>query len=130
MPGAHLEPGGGEDGHAAGAGAVVESFAAVEVSTSGRVYRSTNTTTVIVAANTSQGTDHGTSGPVFIAGTPVKGGFYGDEPSLTDLTDGDLKTTVDFRDVYHELLSGTLGADPEPSVGRGRRDIGFLAGGR
>lgn len=83
-----------------------------------------------VAANASQGTDHGTSGPVFIAGTPVKGGFYGDEPSLTDLTDGDLKTTVDFRDVYHELLSGTLGADPEPSVGRGRRDIGFLAGGR
>ncbi|WP_285031003.1 DUF1501 domain-containing protein [Mycolicibacterium sp. lyk4-40-TYG-92] len=83
-----------------------------------------------VAANASQGTDHGTSGPVFVAGTPVKGGFYGDVPSLTDLTDGDLKTTVDFRDVYHELLSRTLGADPEPSVGRGRRDIGFLAGGR
>ncbi|OKH84128.1 MULTISPECIES: DUF1501 domain-containing protein [Mycobacteriaceae] len=83
-----------------------------------------------VAANASQGTDHGTSGPVFIAGTRVKGGFYGDEPSLTDLTDGDLKTTVDFRDVYHELLAHTLGADPEPSVGKGRRDIGFFAGGK
>lgn len=79
-----------------------------------------------VEANASQGTDHGTSGPVFIAGPRVKGGFYGDEPSLTDLADGDLKTTTDFRDIYHELLSGTLASDPEPSVGPGRRTIGFL----
>lgn len=79
-----------------------------------------------VGANASQGTDHGTSGPVFIAGPRVKGGFYGDEPSLTDLDDGDLKTTTDFRDVYYELLSGTLSSDPEPSVGPGRKPIGFL----
>jgi uncharacterized protein (DUF1501 family) len=79
-----------------------------------------------VAANASAGTDHGTSGPVFIAGARVKGGFYGDEPSLTDLDDGDLKTTTDFRDIYHELLSKTLRADPEQVVGSGRRDIGFL----
>jgi hypothetical protein len=25
---------------------------------------------------------------VFVAGAPVKGGFYGDEPSLTDLDNG------------------------------------------
>ena len=56
----------------------------------------------------------------------MKGGFYGDEPSLTDLNDGDLKSTTDFRDVYHELLSHTLGSDPTPSVGPGRRDLGFL----
>ena len=43
--------------------------------------------------------DHGTAGPVFVAGTPVKGGFYGEEPSLTDLDNGDLKPTMDFRDV-------------------------------
>lgn len=79
-----------------------------------------------VAANATQGTDHGTSGPVLILGTPVKGGFYGDAPSLTDLDDGDLKTTTDFRDIYHELLGQTLGADPTPVVGPGRRDIGFL----
>jgi uncharacterized protein (DUF1501 family) len=79
-----------------------------------------------VSANASQGTDHGTAGPIFIAGAPVKGGFYGDEPSLTDLDDGDLKGTTDFRDVYHELLSKTLGTDPGPSVGANRRDIGFL----
>jgi uncharacterized protein (DUF1501 family) len=79
-----------------------------------------------VAANASQGTDHGAAGPVFLAGAHVKGGFYGDEPSLTDLNDGDLKTTTDFRDVYHELLSHTLNSDPTPSIGPGRRDLGFL----
>lgn len=79
-----------------------------------------------VAANASEGTDHGTSGPVFVMGRPVKGGFYGDEPSLTDLTGGDLKTTTDFRDVYAELLTRTVGTDPGPSVGESRRSIGFL----
>ncbi|HZU46127.1 MAG TPA: DUF1501 domain-containing protein [Mycobacterium sp.] len=79
-----------------------------------------------VAANASQGTDHGTAGPVFVAGAPVKGGFYGDEPSLTDLDNGDLKATTDFRDVYYELLSTTLRTDPTPSVGTGRRPLGFL----
>jgi uncharacterized protein (DUF1501 family) len=79
-----------------------------------------------VAANASQGTDHGSAGPVFLAGAPVKGGYYGDEPSLTDLNDGDLKVTTDFRDIYHELLSKTLESDPVPSIGPGRRNIGFL----
>jgi uncharacterized protein (DUF1501 family) len=79
-----------------------------------------------VRANASQGTDHGAAGPVLIAGQPVKGGFYGEQPSLTDLDDGDLKGTTDFRDIYHELLVKTVGADPEPSVGPSRRDIGFL----
>jgi uncharacterized protein (DUF1501 family) len=79
-----------------------------------------------VRANASQGTDHGTAGPVFVAGGPVKGGFYGDEPSLTDLDNGDLKPTTDFRDVYYELLSKTIQTDPTPSVGTGRRCLGFL----
>ncbi|MET9489495.1 DUF1501 domain-containing protein [Nocardia sp. NPDC006630] len=80
-----------------------------------------------VAANASQGTDHGTAGPVFVAGAPIRGGFYGDEPGLTDLDNGDLKTTVDFRDVYHELLHRVVATDPGPAVGQGRRDIGLIA---
>jgi uncharacterized protein (DUF1501 family) len=79
-----------------------------------------------VVANASQGTDHGTAGPVFVAGLPVKGGFYGEEPSLTDLDHGDLKFTTDFRDVYYELLWRTVGTDPTPSVGTGRTALGFL----
>ncbi len=80
-----------------------------------------------VRANASQGTDHGTAGPVFVAGMPVKGGFYGEEPSLTDLDDGDLKSTVDFRDIYNELLHRVVSTDPAPVVGAGRRDLGLIA---
>jgi uncharacterized protein (DUF1501 family) len=71
-----------------------------------------------VAANASKGTDHGTAGPVFIAGVPVKGGFYGEEPSLTDHDDGDLKGSTEFRDIYHEMLAKTLATDPQPAVVR------------
>ncbi|MAS07630.1 MAG: hypothetical protein CL534_23460 [Ahrensia sp.] len=79
-----------------------------------------------VTANASEGTDHGTAGPVFIIGEQVRGGFYGDDPSLTDLVDGDLKVTTDFRDVYHEILTHVLAADPEPIIGKGRKELGML----
>jgi hypothetical protein len=42
----------------------------------------------------------------------VRGGLLGEPPSLTDLDDGDLKYTVDFRDVYATLLDKVLDADP------------------
>jgi uncharacterized protein (DUF1501 family) len=71
-----------------------------------------------VAQNASGGTDHGTAGPVFLAGPGVKGGrFYGDEPSLTDLDDGNLKYSVDFRSVYATMLAGVIGVDPKPVLG-------------
>ena len=79
-----------------------------------------------VAANASQGTDHGTSGPVLIAGHPVTGGFYGDQPSLTDLDDGDLKTTTDFRDTYATLLAKVLNTDPARILGPGRSVATYL----
>ena len=40
--------------------------------------------------NGSLGTDHGTAGPVFLAGATVKPGLVGKTPSLGDLQDGDL----------------------------------------
>lgn len=70
-----------------------------------------------VAANASGGTDHGTAAPVLVAGRGVKGGFHGDEPSLTDLDAGDLKAGVDFRSVYATLLGHVLGVDPDVSLG-------------
>ncbi len=70
-------------------------------------------------ANASEGTDHGTSAPVLVAGSAVKGGFYGDEPSLTSLVEGNLAVTTDLRDVYASALTGVLASDPEPVVGRG-----------
>ena len=65
-----------------------------------------------VTANASDGTDHGTAGPVFVLGRGVAGGFYGAEPSLTDLDDGDLRAGTDFRSVYASLLDRVLGAEP------------------
>ncbi|MFI5916326.1 DUF1501 domain-containing protein [Dactylosporangium sp. NPDC051541] len=65
-----------------------------------------------VRGNASEGTDHGTAGPVFVAGSRVAGGFLGEQPSLKDLDDGDLKATVDFRDIFGSLLASVLDAEP------------------
>lgn len=69
-----------------------------------------------VEANGSQGTDHGTSGPVFVAGNRIAGGFYGEQPSLTQLVDGDLAVTTDFRDVYASMLQDVLATDPQQII--------------
>ena len=61
-----------------------------------------------VAENESKGTDHGTAGPVFLAGSPVKGGLIGTTPDMTDLVDGDLKSSLDFRRIYATLLQDWL----------------------
>jgi uncharacterized protein (DUF1501 family) len=61
-----------------------------------------------VAENDSGGTDHGTAGPVFLAGDAVRPGLHGDAPSLTDLEDGDLKMTLDFRRVYAAIVRDWL----------------------
>lgn len=58
--------------------------------------------------NDSAGTDHGSSGPVFLAGSPIRGGLFGDTPDMSDLIDGDLKTSIDFRQVYATILSRWL----------------------
>lgn len=64
-----------------------------------------------VAENTSLGTDHGTAGPAFIIGKGVAGGHYGAPPSLTDLDEGNLKYTTDFRRLYSTLIRGWMGHD-------------------
>src|SRR5579884_660353 len=63
-----------------------------------------------VPENVNLGTDHGTANPVFIAGNKVKGGQYGQVPSLTKLDAGDnLIFTTDFRKVYATMISGWMG---------------------
>jgi uncharacterized protein (DUF1501 family) len=80
-----------------------------------------------VRANASDGTDHGTAGPVFLLGDKVQGGFYGEDPSLKKLVDDDLSVTTDFRDIYHELLVRVLDSDPEPVIGGDRHEIGVIS---
>jgi uncharacterized protein (DUF1501 family) len=71
-----------------------------------------------VEDNGSGGTDHGTAGPMFLLGTRVRGGLYGDAPNLGDLDeDGNLKYTTDFRRVYSSVLADWVGADPRLVLG-------------
>ena len=62
-----------------------------------------------VKENGSRGTDHGVAGPMFLFGEHVQGGIHGEHPSLTHLLQGDLKMTVDFRQVYATVLEKWLG---------------------
>ena len=72
-----------------------------------------------VEENASLGTDHGTATPMFILGTGVEGGMYSRHPSLTDLDDGNLKMTTDFRRVYATMIEEWLGYADTASILRG-----------
>ena len=69
-----------------------------------------------VQENGSAGTDHGTAGPVFLAGPGVKAGLVGKTPSLIDLEGGDLKVGLDFRRVYASVLEDWLGLPSETAL--------------
>jgi uncharacterized protein (DUF1501 family) len=72
-----------------------------------------------VAENVSAGTDHGTAGPVFLAGPKVRGGVVGATPSLLDLDPkhGDLGTVLDFRRIYAAVLEDWLGLPAASALG-------------
>lgn len=69
--------------------------------------------------NGSRGTDHGAGSCLFVAGPRAKGGLVGKYPSLAkdELDQGDLKHTLDFRQVYATLLDGWLGCDSQRILG-------------
>ena len=70
-----------------------------------------------VRENGSRGTDHGSGSNLFVAGPKVAGGVLGKHPSLSDLTDGDLKFHTDFRRVYATLLDDWLGVESRTVLG-------------
>ena len=69
--------------------------------------------------NNSNGTDHGTVAPHFVAGGAVRGGLYGQPPDLTrlDATQNALYST-DFRQLYATVAKDWWGVNPE-AVTRG-----------
>jgi len=79
-----------------------------------------------VADNASNGTDHGTATDMFVLGGAVKGGVYGPDPDLLNLTSGNLRWSVDFRSVYSEIISKWLGGDPQQVLGGSFPQLGFL----
>jgi uncharacterized protein (DUF1501 family) len=70
-----------------------------------------------VGGNASGGTDHGWANVAFLAGPSVKGGFYGEPPSLTKLTEGNTVYTTDFRSLYATAFGQILGVDPKSFLG-------------
>ncbi len=67
--------------------------------------------------NGSEGTDHGTAGPVFLAGAGLKGGLIGEAPNFSDVKDGDLAVQQDFRSVYATILDTWLNVEPRAVLG-------------
>ena len=74
------------------------------------------------------GTDHGAGGHCFIIGDQVKGGLYGEYPSLDadKLDDGDLQFNTDFRGVYSTILEKWMGLDAKPIVGGEFEQLAFI----
>lgn len=81
-----------------------------------------------VGENGSMGTDHGTSAPLFVIGNSIKGGIYGDQPSLTtlDASGGNMRFNVDFRSVYATILDGWLGTSSQQVLGGTFENVGFF----
>ena len=74
------------------------------------------------------GTDHGAAGAVFVLGEPVKGGQYGEYPSLEarDLEQGDVVPNHDFRGVYSTILEDWLRLDAKPIVEGSFEKLSYL----
>jgi uncharacterized protein (DUF1501 family) len=74
------------------------------------------------------GTDHGAGGHAFVIGDAVKGGLYGEYPSLEagKLMEGDLHYNNDFRGTYATLLERWMGLDAKPIVGGSFEQLDFL----
>jgi len=78
------------------------------------------------AENGSLGTDHGTAGPIFLAGPKVRAGLVGQTPRLGELVDGDLKWSIDFRRVYATLLDQWLALPAETVLGQRFENLPLL----
>jgi uncharacterized protein (DUF1501 family) len=53
---------------------------------------------------------------MLLAGSYVKGGFYGTPADLAHLEQGDVPCTTDFRSIYASVLQYGLGLKPQLDV--------------
>jgi len=74
------------------------------------------------------GTDHGAGGCAFVIGDAVKGGLYGEYPSLEEnkLVEGDLAFNNDFRGLYSTLLEKWMGLDAKPIVNGSFEQMAYI----
>jgi uncharacterized protein (DUF1501 family) len=63
-----------------------------------------------VSENGSNGTDHGTSAPMFLFGEGVNGGFTGSAPDLSNLdSSNNIRFETDYRQVYSTMMRDWFG---------------------
>ena len=74
--------------------------------------------------NGSAGTDHGTAAPHLMMGGRIRGGFYGDQPPLDGLGDGNLVHRVHFRSLYATVAREWWGFEAPTIAERGLGCIG------
>jgi uncharacterized protein (DUF1501 family) len=75
------------------------------------------------------GTDHGAAGVAFAVGEHVKGGLYGEYPSLelgSQEAGGNLKFNLDFRSIYTTLLEDWFSLDAKAIIGSSHEKVNFL----
>ena len=77
------------------------------------------------------GTDHGSGGVAFVIGGGVKGGLYGEYPSLKEeeQLEGDLHYNNDFRSTYSTLLEDWMGLEASPIVNGQFEHLGLFGNG-
>lgn len=80
-----------------------------------------------VRENANGGTDHGSAVPMFVLGNKIKGGFFGEPSSLSNLDNGNLRFTTDFRAVYATLLEQWLQAPSDEILGAHFSQLNFIA---
>jgi uncharacterized protein (DUF1501 family) len=72
-----------------------------------------------VNQNASGGTDHGTANNMFfVSGGLKQKGILNPMPDLNDLQEGDLKHSIDFKNVYATVLKNWLNADDKKILGK------------
>ncbi|MEE3140995.1 MAG: DUF1501 domain-containing protein [Chloroflexota bacterium] len=74
------------------------------------------------------GTDHGSGSVAFMIGDGVKGGLYGEYPSLEPekLDSGDLHWNNDFRRTYATILEKWMSLDANPILGGTYEQFDFI----
>ena len=77
--------------------------------------------------NGTMGCDHGRASAWYVIGGSVKGGVYGQQPSLSSLDrNGNLVGNVDLRSIYATVLDKWLNHDSRSVLGASFDNVGFL----
>lgn len=77
--------------------------------------------------NRSRGTDHGTANVHFALGSSVRGGIYGESPSLTELQNENLVHTIEYQEIYATVLKDLFKIpNPESILGNYSGSVKFI----